>query len=90
LHARLKKHNAGEVPDISKFRPWKIKTAVAFTNRERACDFERYLKNRVRSRFCKKAALASLAYRLSLMTACGYKAPGCSQTWTERDQQLPW
>ncbi|MGA3283284.1 MAG: GIY-YIG nuclease family protein [Verrucomicrobiota bacterium] len=44
LHARLKKHNAGEVPHTAKFCPWRIKTAVAFTNRERASQFECYLK----------------------------------------------
>jgi hypothetical protein len=29
LRARLKKHNEGEVPHTSKFRPWQIKTAIA-------------------------------------------------------------
>ena len=29
LQARLAKHNAGEVPHTSKFKPWKIETAVA-------------------------------------------------------------
>jgi putative endonuclease len=36
LHARLAKHNAGEVPHTSKYRPWRIKTYVAFSNTERA------------------------------------------------------
>jgi putative endonuclease len=54
LHARLKKHNAGEVPYTSKFRPWKIKTAVAFVDRERAFDFERYLKTSSGRAFAKK------------------------------------
>jgi putative endonuclease len=36
LRARLAKHNAGEVPHTSKYRPWRIKTYVAFSNTERA------------------------------------------------------
>lgn len=45
LRTRLKKHNAGEVPHTSKFRPWRIKTYVAFNNEERAVAFEKYLKS---------------------------------------------
>lgn len=45
LQARLKKHNAGEVPHTAKSRPWRIKTAIAFTEQERATEFERYLKS---------------------------------------------
>jgi len=44
LKARLKKHNAGGVPHTSRFGPWKIKTAVAFTCPDKASAFERYLK----------------------------------------------
>ena len=29
LRARLAKHNAGEVPHTSKYRPWRIRTYVA-------------------------------------------------------------
>src|ERR1041385_6513729 len=31
LRARLKKHNEGGVPHTARFRPWRIKTAIAFT-----------------------------------------------------------
>lgn len=44
LKGRLVKHNEGGVPHTAKFRPWRIKTAVAFTDRDKALDFERYLK----------------------------------------------
>jgi predicted GIY-YIG superfamily endonuclease len=54
LRARLKKHNKGDVPHTSKFRPWKIKTAIAFTNRERASQFESYLKTASGRAFTKK------------------------------------
>ena len=54
LHKRLSKHNAGEVPHTSKFRPWRIKTAVAFTNEEKAVAFERYLKTASGRAFARK------------------------------------
>ncbi len=54
LKARLAKHNAGEVPHTSKFKPWRIKTAVAFTDFDRAAAFERYLKSGSGRAFAKK------------------------------------
>ena len=54
LHARLKKHNGGEVSATAAFRPWHIKTAIAFTDRERAAQFERYLKSASGRAFAKK------------------------------------
>ena len=44
LKARLVKHNAGEVPHTSKYRPWSVETAIAFRSREKARAFEQYLK----------------------------------------------
>jgi putative endonuclease len=43
--ARLAKHNAGEVPHTSKYRPRQLNTYVAFSNEERAVAFEKYLKS---------------------------------------------
>ncbi len=54
LKARLKVHNAGQVPHTSKFLPWRIKTAIAFTDRQRAAEFERYLKSASGRAFAKK------------------------------------
>ena len=45
LYARLAKHNAGEVPHTSKFKPWRIQTAIAFDCKEKAVAFEDYLKS---------------------------------------------
>ena len=45
LSARLAKHNAGGVPHTAKQRPWRIKTAVAFRDRNKAAAFEKYLKS---------------------------------------------
>ena len=38
LTARLAKHNAGEVPHTSTFKPWKIETAICiFIQRKSLC-----------------------------------------------------
>ena len=54
LQERLRKHNAGEVTHTSKSKPWSIKTAIAFRDRERACAFERYLKSGSGRAFARK------------------------------------
>jgi putative endonuclease len=45
LRARLTKHDAGEVTHTSKYKPWRLKTYVAFSDEERAIAFEKYLKS---------------------------------------------
>ena len=45
LRDRLQHHNAGAVPSTAPYRPWKYRTCVAFTDRQRALEFERYLKS---------------------------------------------
>ena len=54
LKARLRKHNKGAVPPTAKFRPWRLKTAIAFVSRERAAAFEGYLKSSSGRAFAKK------------------------------------
>ena len=54
LRTRLKTHNSGHVPHTVKLRPWRIKTAIAFTDRQRAIEFERYLKSASGRAFAKK------------------------------------
>jgi predicted GIY-YIG superfamily endonuclease len=54
LNTRLKKHNAGGVAHTSNLKPWRIKTAVAFTDSARAADFEKYLKTASGRAFAKK------------------------------------
>ena len=44
LASRLKAHNAGQLPYTARHRPWQIDTAIAFRSREKARDFETYLK----------------------------------------------
>jgi predicted GIY-YIG superfamily endonuclease len=45
LDARLKAHNAGKVTHTRKHMPWRIRTSIAFTDRNRALAFESYLKS---------------------------------------------
>lgn len=45
LKQRLQEHNAGKSPHTSKFKPWRLATYVAFTERYKAESFERYLKS---------------------------------------------
>ena len=54
LQARLRKHNSGDVSFTAALRPWRIKAAVAFTDRERAAAFEKYLKTASGRAFAKK------------------------------------
>lgn len=54
LKARLKKHNAKEVPHTSKYTPWKLKTYIALSDEKRAFEFEQYLKTASGRAFAKK------------------------------------
>lgn len=45
LKARLEKHNEGGCPHTAKYRPWRIETAIAFSDKAKAIAFERYLKS---------------------------------------------
>ena len=63
LQTRLAKHNAGEVPHTSKFKPWRIQTviafdskekATAFDSKEKATAFEKYLKTGSGREFAKR------------------------------------
>jgi putative endonuclease len=45
FEARLAAHNAGQVKHTQKFKPWRIRTYVAFDDQNRAVEFERYLKS---------------------------------------------
>jgi predicted GIY-YIG superfamily endonuclease len=51
---RLAKHNAGEVRHTAKYRPWRIKTYVAFSDEKQAFAFEKYLKSGSGRAFAKK------------------------------------
>ena len=52
--ARVAKHNAGEVSHTSKYRPWRLKIYVGFSDEDRAIAFEKYLKSGSGRAFAKK------------------------------------
>jgi len=54
IEDRLKHHNSGAVPATAPYRPWQYKTVIAFTEREQALAFERYLKTQSGRAFSKK------------------------------------
>jgi putative endonuclease len=54
LRERLVRHNGGKVPHTAKWRPWRIKTYVAFSDKKRAAEFEHYLKSASGRAFLKK------------------------------------
>ena len=54
LEQRLAAHNAGKSPHTAKYGPWRLVTYVAFSDIEKARDFERYLKSGSGHAFAKK------------------------------------
>jgi putative endonuclease len=54
LKQRLQEYNEGKSPHTSKFRPWKLITYIAFTNRIKAESFEQYLKSGSGHAFARK------------------------------------
>jgi len=54
LPDRLRRHNRGEVTHTASLRPWRIKTAIAFRDRNRAAQLEQYLKTASGRAFAKK------------------------------------
>ena len=54
LKQRLQVHNHGGSKHTAKFRPWELISYQAFSNRERALAFERYLKSGSGKAFARK------------------------------------
>ncbi|MGP1397744.1 MAG: GIY-YIG nuclease family protein [Inquilinaceae bacterium] len=54
LKRRLSEHNSGKSTHTSKFTPWKLICYVAFPERGRAMDFEKYLKSHSGRAFARK------------------------------------
>ena len=54
IENRLRDHNSGKNTHTAKQKPWRIKTAIAFTDQQKAMDFERYLKTKSGRAFAKK------------------------------------
>jgi len=54
LKQRLADHNLGKSSHTAKYRPWHLVTYVAFTNKTKAEEFERYLKSGSGHAFAKR------------------------------------
>jgi putative endonuclease len=54
LRSRVEKHNAGDVAHTRKYRPWRLKTYIAFADEAQAFRFEKYLKTASGRAFAKK------------------------------------
>jgi len=54
LKRRMTEHNSGSCNHTSKHVPWKLKNYVAFENKEKAKQFEEYLKSGSGRIFTKK------------------------------------
>ena len=54
FESRLNAHNQGKCKNTSKYMPWKIKTAISFSDKQKALDFEKYLKTASGRAFAKK------------------------------------
>ena len=54
LRNRIVRHNSGDVPHTSKWKPWRLKTYIALSDATRARQLERYLKSGSGRAFLKK------------------------------------
>lgn len=54
LKKRLAEHNLGKSIHTNKFRPWHVKTYLAFSDKKKAAEFEDYLKSSSGRAFAKK------------------------------------
>jgi predicted GIY-YIG superfamily endonuclease len=52
--ARLIEHNAGEVPHTSKYRPWRVRTYIAFTDKKACHRFREISEVRLERAFAKR------------------------------------
>ena len=54
LKRRFAEHNQKKSVHSNKYAPWKIKTYIAFSDEQKAFEFERYLKTSSGRAFAKK------------------------------------
>lgn len=57
IQKRLESHNSGANKHTRKFRPWKVVWYCAFSTKEKAFDFEKYLKSSSGIAFRRKRLL---------------------------------
>lgn len=54
LKHRINDHNSGKSPHTSKYKPWNLEFYCAFNDKEKAINFEKYLKSGSGKAFTKK------------------------------------
>ncbi len=54
---RLHAHNSGASPHTAKYRPWKLVSSISFESKNKAMEFEQYLKSGSGRAFIKKRLL---------------------------------
>ena len=54
LKRRIPEHNAGRSRHTAKFKPWRLNTYLAFSDKSRAIAFEKYLKSHSGRAFARK------------------------------------
>lgn len=54
LRRRLRDHNSGKSKHTAKYKPWNIVWYCAYRDKQKALDFERYLKSHSGRAFSKK------------------------------------
>lgn len=57
LKKRLSNHNAGTTEHTEKYRPWELVMYLAFNNKHKAVEFEKYLKSHSGRAFRNKRLL---------------------------------
>lgn len=57
LERRLKEHNAGDSIYSKRYAPWQLETHITFRSKQRAEDFEKYLKSGSGFAFIKRRLL---------------------------------
>lgn len=59
ISQRLYVHNTGGSPHTAKYKPWKLISSISFESKEKAIEFEKYLKSGSGRAFIKKRFLQS-------------------------------
>lgn len=54
LRSRFSEHNRGRSSHTAKYMPWRLVTYVAFSDEQKAVEFERYLKSASGRAFANK------------------------------------
>lgn len=57
IKKRLSNHNSGTTPHTDKFKPWKIVAYIAFEEKNKAYEFEKFLKSGSGREFKKRRFL---------------------------------